>query len=95
MSYLIGSSWNEQREVSRGGLERVHGHQTEKQLEREQQGCGKMVFSLRGGLGRRIVELDEPPLKEPLCEPNWSTYDLINISHAFLTQVNEKQFSNC
>ena len=52
-----------------------------------------MVFSLRGRLGRRVVELDESPLIELLPEPNWSTHDLINISHTFLTQL--KEFSNC
>lgn len=49
-----------------------------------------MVFSRRGRLGRKVVELDAPPLKEYFPEPNWSTHDLINIAHIFLTQLNEK-----
>lgn len=46
-----------------------------------------MVFSLTGKLGRRVVELDELPLKEILPEQNESTYDLISIAHTFLTQL--------
>lgn len=46
-----------------------------------------MVFSLTGRSGRRVVELDELPLKEILPEPNESTHDLISIAHTFLTQL--------
>lgn len=37
-------------------------------MERKQ-ALGKMVFSLRDRLGRRVAELDELPLKELLHEP--------------------------
>lgn len=55
----------------------------------------RIIFFPKGkqfGRWRRgFVELDEPHLKELLPEPNGSTHELINISHTFVTQLNEKQ----